>query len=559
MMNVSWKWKLTMIGSTIACAAMMGMQAAQATTPSSAASAPAAQGAQAPGSEYAFTIDHANNAAMYSVRTGKLVRNLLQGDEMHPICSIVANEDNVVSLAKVKDDTHTQIFRFNASTGRYITTLTPEAALGCPKLLAGEGHTLYALVGAKDSAPPALKLYQIDPKTGAVIDTLFDLSSTYPDPSTPSLRPSDIEIGPNGYIYLFDGPNQIIARFDPRTKTFLSPIHLNASNNILSYSLAIASDGTFTIVQNPATVSDTSSTYKGMIFHFSTSGALLGAVESDIETANCVAYGPKDTLYVCDQHDIKRFSWPDGKPLNSFLTKDLVTDVVFAGHGKGRHHHSATMGVVQRAEPSGAVRPGEKLTYTIVVKNHGRGSSQHTWAALGLDPALVQVSSVTFSRGDSWVREASASQITLCFGPMRPSDTLTATVVLQVLPTAPLGAIIGGRLNTSWDDGVDGGEGQSNLAEVKVAEQAASAPAATLAITKADGGLHIRAQGFIPGEPMALWANTNDGKVAALPRATADSEGALDTTLAPATLAPGSFASLVAHGVWSGTEVVGRP
>ncbi|KAB8141794.1 DUF11 domain-containing protein [Chloroflexia bacterium SDU3-3] len=551
-MKASWHWKLTILGSTIACAAMMGMQAAQATPPSSAAETLAAQGAAAQGSEYAFTIDHEDGAGMYRVATGKLVRNLMPGDDLRPTCSIAAGDDNVVSIAKAYSGSRAQIFRFNASTGRYITTLSPDAELGCPKLLAGEGRTLYAL-------STKLKLYQIDPKTGDVIGTLFDLSSAYPDPSTPSFTASDVKIGPHGYIYLLDNLNKVIVRFDPRAKAFLSPVRLDAAGQALGWEMAFAPDGSFITIEDPVNRTGTSGPYKGKIFHFSTSGALLRAVETDIELANCITYGPKDTLYVCDQHDIKRFSWPDGKPSGSFLKKDLTTDLVFAGHGKSRHHHRATMGVVQRAQPSGAVRTGEQLTYTIVVRNHGQGSSQTTRATLGLDPALVQLLSASFSRGDSWVREASASQVTLSFGPMRPGDTLTATVVLQVLPTAPVGATIGGRLTTSWDDAADGGAGQSNLAQVTVAEQAASAPAATLAIATADGGLRIRAQGFIPGEPVALWANTTGGAVAELPRTAADDEGALDATLAPATLAPGSFASLVAHGVWSGTELVGAP
>jgi len=115
-MKASWSWKLTILGSTIACAAMMGMQAAQATTPSSAASTLDSQGAAAPGSDYAFIIDKGNSAAMYSTTTGKLVRNLLNGDDLHPICSIAAGDDNVVSIAKMQDETHAQIFRFSAST-----------------------------------------------------------------------------------------------------------------------------------------------------------------------------------------------------------------------------------------------------------------------------------------------------------------------------------------------------------------------------------------------------------------------------------------------------------
>lgn len=212
----------------------------------------------------------------------------------------------------------------------------------------------------------------------------------------------------------------------------------------------------------------------------------------------------------------------------------------------------------QIAEPEQA-RPGGTLTYTIVAANYGRGGASEVVITMPFDPAAVRLIDARFSRPETWVSQVQSGSLTIRTGPLDRSDVVTGTVRLAVRASAPPGAPLAPRLRHTWRDDRGGGAGRSNQLLLSVGGTGAPQNPAPLTVERADTeggrGYRFSSSTFVPGEPVAFWYNTPDGRAVALEGAGADSEGAVSLLLPPDGLAPGAY-SLVARGLWSHIQSV---
>lgn len=209
----------------------------------------------------------------------------------------------------------------------------------------------------------------------------------------------------------------------------------------------------------------------------------------------------------------------------------------------------ARVTVVLRPDGS-APRRGGSLTMLVVATNRGRGSAEDVLITMPFDSARVRVVDAVFSRPGVWVSSALTSTLELRTGPMADhSDTVTATIRLAVLDTAPEGGDLIGRAALRWADRAGGGEGRSNRVELSVGGPARG-PVAALTRTESPEGNPVFGSGiFAPGEPVALWYQQGTGQGVAVEQIVADDEGRITYTL-DADLAPGAY-TMVAYGHWT--------
>lgn len=231
----------------------------------------------------------------------------------------------------------------------------------------------------------------------------------------------------------------------------------------------------------------------------------------------------------------------------------------FAQTARPERTYPALIALSQQVDAPEQARPGGVLTYTIVAANHGRGNASEVLITMPLDPAAVQLIDARFSRPETWVSQVQRESLTIRTGPLDRGDVVTGTLRLAVRADAPPGAALAPPLRHTWRDDRGGGAGRSNRLLLSVGGPDTRQNPTPLVAERAEtaGGLGYRfsSSTFVPGEPVAFWYNTPDGRAVALEDAHSNSEGAVSVLLPPDGLEPGPH-SLVARGLWSHIQSV---
>lgn len=209
--------------------------------------------------------------------------------------------------------------------------------------------------------------------------------------------------------------------------------------------------------------------------------------------------------------------------------------------------------VIQEPTPNLGVRRDSVVSNIIVVTNRGKGDASNVMITMPFDPQTIRILDAHFSRAGDWVSELNNDSLVIRTGRLAHDDVITATVRLAIQPTAAEGAAVGQRLIYRWNDGVNGGQGRSNVPALVVGQDDVNAPFYPMAVETSKTGnneYEFESNLFAPREPVALWYNTPDGQAVAVGQKTADEEGVIHSQLTSAGLTPGYY-SMVAYGIWS--------
>lgn len=200
------------------------------------------------------------------------------------------------------------------------------------------------------------------------------------------------------------------------------------------------------------------------------------------------------------------------------------------------------------------------MTFTVVAVNRGNGSAKETVIAVPFNPAAVAVEAISFSRDAMRTSAILSDSVQIATGPLYSNnDTVTATLKLRVLPNAPDGEVVGGRV--IFGSGVQTiNDHAGNLINLMVGTNDNSLPYAAFTVSPVSGpagSTHTFSSSlFAPGEPVTFWYNTPTGAAVALKSIAAGSDGVLNVTFITTQLDKGAY-SLVGRGNWTGLTVVG--
>jgi streptogramin lyase len=282
-------------------------------------------------------------------------------------------------------------------------------------------------------------------------------------------------------------------------------------------------------------------------------GGLNGATD--------LLFGPDGNLYVISAHSdaILRYNGATGDFVDAFVSPGRgglrgPTGMVFHTGSVKKQGLPALVTVTQRTSPSQSVQRGGTLTYAIIATNRDKGSATDVAITLPFDPQLIQVLDAQFSRPGAWVSELKNDAVIIQTGSLGGGDVVTATVRMVVQPAAANGARLSQRLTYRWEDASGGGQGRGNLPVVVVGDEDTNQSLYSLSVAPSSmaSGSTLAFQGdiFEPGEPVALWYNTPDGRVVTAGRIIANDDGMIRRELDTAGLASGYY-SMVAYGIRS--------
>jgi hypothetical protein len=208
---------------------------------------------------------------------------------------------------------------------------------------------------------------------------------------------------------------------------------------------------------------------------------------------------------------------------------------------------------VQAPIPNHVTAPSSIVSYTLKLKNLGKGMAKNTTVTLPINPAAAAVIDATFSREDAWVTQVTSTTLVFKTGGLASGDEIDATIRLTVKVDASAGAPLTDRANLRWSDRVNGGEVWSNLPILIVGSAYDHRPAYRLSVestAEAASTIFTFSSGiFVPYEPVGIWYNTPEGKVVAGPTYFATTDGSLVVTFKDR-LAAGTY-SMVFYGHWS--------
>ncbi|HJZ49682.1 MAG TPA: hypothetical protein VKE41_21040, partial [Roseiflexaceae bacterium] len=274
-----------------------------------------------------------------------------------------------------------------------------------------------------------------------------------------------------------------------------------------------------------------------------------------------LSFGPDGNLYVLSEgsNAVLRYNGATGDFVDTFVPSgrgglNAPSSLLFHTGSAKKQGLPALVTVTQRASPNVAVRHGGTLTYSIIATNRDKGSATNVTITLPFDPQLFKVLDAQFSRPNAWVSEANKDTLVIQTGQIGSGDVVTATVRMVVLPAATKNTRLAQRLTYRWQDARGGGQGRGNAPIVVVADGDSTQSLYSLGVapSSAAAGSTLVFQGdmFVPGEPVALWYNTPDGRSVALGRMTAGGEGVIRRPFDTAGLRAGYY-SMVAYGLWS--------
>lgn len=307
-----------------------------------------------------------------------------------------------------------------------------------------------------------------------------------------------------------------------------------------------------------AQISFTEGTATFFAAEFSTKDSLTvtGYDSQDREIASAVVRANANT----GRLDEARLEAPAGQGLayvvirgtqNRWIMDNLETDAPLPAEQESAE--SAFVTVAQLPSPNLAAASGSIVSYEIVATNRGRGRAKNVEITLPFDPAEVAVLDARFSRSGAWVSQLLTDTLRIETGPLGSGgDVMTTTVRLRLLPGIAESTALGERLAYRWTDGAGGGAGQSNLPSLVVGQVEERAPVLPLVIERtADGSaLSLSSPIFVPGESVALWYDTPDGRSVSAGTVAANGSGTVQASISTASLPAGRY-QIVAFGQWS--------
>ncbi|NTU80993.1 MAG: hypothetical protein HGA45_16700 [Chloroflexales bacterium] len=215
----------------------------------------------------------------------------------------------------------------------------------------------------------------------------------------------------------------------------------------------------------------------------------------------------------------------------------------------------ALVSVTQQVEPAQGAQPGDIVQFTLVAKNHGSGDAREVSITLPYDPTLLQLLDAQFSNSRAWVTEVGATTVHINTGPLpKSSDAITSTLRFAVNPGLSESRLFATRLSFTWRDNASGGEGRGNALQLPIG-QVLDAASDALTVNEDGAALVFESTLFEPGEPVATWYNTPDGRAINTGTVTADADGRVWLRLSTAELDPGSY-TFVTRGLWSSFEFI---
>jgi hypothetical protein len=223
--------------------------------------------------------------------------------------------------------------------------------------------------------------------------------------------------------------------------------------------------------------------------------------------------------------------------------------------------------VVSRASPNITVIRGGIVTYTVVITNRGRGRARNVIINMPFRRSAVTVLDATFSNSTTaWVSELRGDGLTIRTGPVAGGGAIViATIRVRVNDTVVNGTAVADRISFEWDDNGDDGLGSTNVPILVVGDSNRNETNYSFVVSPQSGPVgqtrSFESNIFAPGEPVALWINTPDGRNVPLDdladdddddsdQFTADEDGVLAIDITLSDFAPGSY-TVVAYGTWT--------
>jgi hypothetical protein len=160
-----------------------------------------------------------------------------------------------------------------------------------------------------------------------------------------------------------------------------------------------------------------------------------------------------------------------------------------------------TISVQKSADQAGT------LTYSLDLRNDGKGPATSSLIELPFDAAALQLVSTEFSKPDAWVSKVDGSEIEISAGRIGSGgDSLRATLHFAALQAD---AALSAPAQVRWNDENGGGRTTSNWPNRNVAPGGISA----LSVSTAGSDYVFSSDIFAPGEPVTFWYNTPGGEV----------------------------------------------
>jgi DNA-binding beta-propeller fold protein YncE len=239
----------------------------------------------------------------------------------------------------VADFDTNSVLRYSGDNGAFIDTMVPKASGGLSQpfavLFGPHDHNLYVSSGESGGPGHDKAILRYDGTTGAFLDTFAD--------ATHLTSPRGIIFGPDGNLYVADGPGQDspgrVVRFNGWTGAFMDEFVSIAGNGGLAHPQGLVfgpdgrNDGKLDLYVSGAIDSENVFRYDG------TTGAFLGKYLADgsVKHPGGLTFGPDGNLYVPDFSTgiVDRFQGPSGTSPGAPLPSTGNAGAVFISAGSG--------------------------------------------------------------------------------------------------------------------------------------------------------------------------------------------------------------------------------
>lgn len=214
----------------------------------------------------------------------------------------------------------------------------------------------------------------------------------------------------------------------------------------------------------------------------------------------------------------------------------------------------ALVWIAARPTPNLSGARNEIMSFEVVAKNMGEGSARDAEVVFPYDGAVLEVVDATFESSRSWVSVVNPDSVVFRTGSLGPGSMVKGVIRFRIRNDAPADAVVSGRLQLLWADGVRGGKSLSNLFNVAAQGPARNSPTYSMTVEPATGAPKSRfafSSGiFVPNEPVGVWYNLPDGRVVAMKTYYARPDGSLAVEFDSKDLPAGDY-SMVFNGHWS--------
>lgn len=220
---------------------------------------------------------------------------------------------------------------------------------------------------------------------------------------------------------------------------------------------------------------------------------------------------------------------------------------------------NARLSVSISSSPAIYVVPGGTVSYHIQVRNYGTATASHAYVKLTSSPPMhVSLIGATFETNGDWISDIGSGTnrdtVTVTFSNIKPDTTRTATVEMEMSPTAPIGRKVDMWTSYSWND-LQGNsyERIGNAAPIIVGATNADSRYVWVEVTPLSGPVGtthtVFSDRFVPGEEVYVWLRDERGSLPLPLKAppVVSRTGAMKFSFQSTDLLPGTY-QLVAQG-----------